>query len=221
MRLVVSSGKRDSVTRKRGRSKCNCEISKSLRVINQERKRVSLSTTSLCRQTSSRCNLKRAMRKSRNRSARKRSPRHPTDEIPRHSGGSLLPEHLLPESLEGSAAPVFLEEPKDAFVIRNRPARLYCKAAHALKVYFQCSGSWGKDKHEESGLVDPMTGIRQTESHLDVPRNALDQYFGKEPFSCRCTAWSSTGEVVSRKATITDASRDFSTSAPTEKQLSN
>jgi hypothetical protein len=82
---------------------------------------------------------------------------------------------------------------------------LRCVAAHALRVYFECSGGWGQDKHEEYPLVDPMTGVREIESSLEVSRSAVEQFFGGE-FSCHCTAWSSQkGEIVSRKAVVTNA----------------
>uniref|UniRef100_A0A182T0Q9 Netrin receptor UNC5A-D-like N-terminal domain-containing protein n=1 Tax=Anopheles maculatus TaxID=74869 RepID=A0A182T0Q9_9DIPT len=35
---------------------------------------------------------------------------------------------------DGTPLPVFLVEPKSTYVMKNRPAKLYCKASHALQV---------------------------------------------------------------------------------------
>lgn len=34
------------------------------------------------------------------------------------------------------ALPVFLEEPTDAYVVKNKPATLHCRVAHALQVNY-------------------------------------------------------------------------------------
>lgn len=52
-----------------------------------------------------------------------------------------VPEILLDDSLELPAAtsellPMFLEEPVDTYAMKNKPAVLYCRAAHALQVSF-------------------------------------------------------------------------------------
>ncbi|CAG0922429.1 unnamed protein product, partial [Notodromas monacha] len=97
-----------------------------------------------------------------------------------------------------------------ATIFCSRPAPFHggpsrCVAAHALRVYFDCSGGWGQEKQDELTLVDPMTGIREVESSLEVTRAAVDQFYGGE-FACRCAAWSSQrGEVLSRKAVVTNA----------------
>jgi len=61
------------------------------------------------------------------------------------SGGSddLLEDPLNPPtiatgevdlSLSGVPLPVFLEEPTDTYVVKNKPASLRCRVAHALQV---------------------------------------------------------------------------------------
>lgn len=41
-------------------------------------------------------------------------------------------DRLLPPNSDN--LPIFLEEPKDAYITKNKPATLKCKAANALKV---------------------------------------------------------------------------------------
>lgn len=51
------------------------------------------------------------------------------------SHGLLSPvgsDHLLQPNSDN--LPVFLVEPKDSFIIKNKPATLHCRAANALKV---------------------------------------------------------------------------------------
>ena len=61
-----------------------------------------------------------------------------------------------------SAAPILLEQPEDAFVVKSKPATLSCRAAHALQLYFVCNGEAVRQKHHsQHEFVDPMTGIRQ------------------------------------------------------------
>lgn len=43
-------------------------------------------------------------------------------------------DHLLQPNSDN--LPVFLLEPKNSFVVKNKPASLRCKAANALKVIF-------------------------------------------------------------------------------------
>ena len=53
-----------------------------------------------------------------------------------------LSSQFLPDNLpEGDpvhyAYPIFLEEPRDNFVVKSKPAELQCKVAHALSVHFR------------------------------------------------------------------------------------
>lgn len=102
-----------------------------------------------------------------------------------------------------SAAPLFLEEPEDAYVVKSKAATLSCRAAHALQLYFVCNGEAVRQKHHSAHeFVDPMTGIRQLEVKADVTRNDVEEYFGLDGYGCECIAWSSFGQVKSRRAKV-------------------
>jgi leucine-rich repeat transmembrane protein FLRT len=104
--------------------------------------------------------------------------------------------------------PVFLEEPTDSYVIKNKPATLQCRAAHALQVYFRCNGarkqhpSLANSPPMQQDFVDPQTGIRNVEASINITRNEVEEYFGKDKFKCECIAWSSRGQIRSQPAAI-------------------
>lgn len=102
-----------------------------------------------------------------------------------------------------STAPLFLEEPEDAYVVKSKAGTLSCRAAHALQLYFVCNGEAVRTKHHSAHeFVDPMTGIRQLEVKIDISRNDVEEYFGLDGYGCECIAWSSFGQVKSRRAKV-------------------
>ncbi|XP_043271876.1 netrin receptor UNC5B-like isoform X2 [Venturia canescens] len=101
----------------------------------------------------------------------------------------------------GGHLPVFLTEPLDAFVVKSKPATLRCKAAHALEVYFRCNGARAQGSQPQD-FVDPHTGTRIVEVELNVTRDNIEEYFGKDKFKCECIAWSGSGSIKSQTATI-------------------
>ena len=124
-------------------------------------------------------------------------------------GGILLLDPLA-TGRPDSAAPIFLEEPEDAYVVKSKPATLSCRAAHALQLNFICNGEAVRSKHHsQHEFVDPMTGIRQLEVKADISRNDVEEYFGLDGFGCECVAWSSFGQVKSRRAKIVVACKWF------------
>ncbi|XP_063890343.1 netrin receptor UNC5C-like isoform X3 [Helicoverpa armigera] len=120
--------------------------------------------------------------------------REDADELPSLSG-----DHLLQSSTDD--LPMFLLEPQHAFVVRNKPALLRCRAANALQVYFQCNDvrSVASTQFE---FVDPQSGVRIVEAECNVTRDQLDEYFGEDRFTCTCNAWSSRGDIKSQPAVV-------------------
>lgn len=100
----------------------------------------------------------------------------------------------------GGHLPVFLTEPVNSFVVKNKHAILRCKAAHALQIYFRCNNARAEDSQQQD-FVDPHTGTRIVECELNVTRDHIEEYFGKE-FKCECIAWSGSGQIKSQPATI-------------------
>ena len=45
-------------------------------------------------------------------------------------------------------------------------------------------------------------GIRQLEVKADITRNDVEEYFGLDGYGCHCVAWSSFGQVKSRRAKV-------------------
>lgn len=120
--------------------------------------------------------------------------REDADELPSLSG-----DHLLQSSTDD--LPMFLLEPQHAYVVRNKPAMLRCRAANALQVYFKCNDirSVGSTQFE---FVDPQSGVRIVEAECNVTRDHLEEYFGEDKFSCTCHAWSSRGDIKSQPAVV-------------------
>lgn len=120
--------------------------------------------------------------------------RDDADELPSLSG-----DHLLQSSTDD--LPMFLLEPQHAFVVRNKPATLRCRAANALQVYFKCNEvrSVASTQFE---FVDPQSGVRIVEAECNVTRDQLDEYFGEDRFKCTCYAWSSRGDIRSQPAVV-------------------
>jgi netrin receptor unc-5 len=120
------------------------------------------------------------------------------DNTPTKSTSDHHDESLL---LNSDALPIFLEEPQDSFVVKNRPATLKCRAAYALKLYFKCNGV----KNVETSnfeFVDPQTGVRMMEAETNVTRDMVEEFFGNDKFKCECYAWSGRGNIKSQSATI-------------------
>ncbi|XP_053979715.1 netrin receptor UNC5C-like isoform X2 [Hylaeus volcanicus] len=101
----------------------------------------------------------------------------------------------------GGSLPIFLAEPVDAYVVKGKPATLHCRAAHALQVYFRCNGDRA-ERSQHQDFVDPRTGTRVVEVELNVTRNEVEEYFGRERFKCECVAWSGPGQIRGQPATV-------------------
>ncbi|XP_076395816.1 netrin receptor UNC5C isoform X2 [Megachile rotundata] len=107
--------------------------------------------------------------------------------------------------IAGGSLPIFLAEPVDTFVVKGRPATLHCRAAQALQVYFRCNGDRA-ERSQQQDFVDPQTGTRVVEVELNVTRNEVEEYFGRERFKCECVAWSGPGQIRGQPVTVEVAS---------------
>uniref|UniRef100_U5EYZ9 Netrin receptor UNC5 n=1 Tax=Corethrella appendiculata TaxID=1370023 RepID=U5EYZ9_9DIPT len=101
-----------------------------------------------------------------------------------------------------NALPFFLVEPQTTYVLRNRPAILSCKAAHALRLTFKCSGSSQPPPSIQDTYVDPHKGIQLLEVTATISRELVEEYFGSGPFKCECRAWAPRGQSKSQPAFI-------------------
>ncbi|CAH2107632.1 unnamed protein product [Euphydryas editha] len=106
-----------------------------------------------------------------------------------------IPLHTTKDNL-----PVFLLEPENTYVVKNKPATLKCRAANALEVYFKCNGV--KTQASNFEFVDPQTGVRIIEGEYKVTRENVEEYFGSDKYQCSCFAWTSRGQIRSQPATI-------------------
>lgn len=86
-------------------------------------------------------------------------------------------------------------------MVKNKPATLHCKAAHALQIYFRCNDARAEDSQQQD-FVDPHTGTRIVDCELNVTRDHIEEYFGRDKFKCECIAWSGSGQIKSQPATV-------------------
>ena len=114
----------------------------------------------------------------------------------------FLPDNLPDGDPVHYALPVFLDEPEDTFVVKNKAAELECRVAHAHSVYVQC-----QDEIQHQAItqdhVDPESGIRITEARWRITRDQVEEFFGD--YHCGCVAASGQGHVKSRLALVTMA----------------
>jgi len=80
----------------------------------------------------------------------------------------------------------------------------YVKPPHGRsfpQVYFRCNGERA-ERSQQQDFVDPRTGTRVVEVELNVTRNEVEEYFGRERFKCECVAWSGPGQIRGQPATV-------------------
>ena len=84
---------------------------------------------------------------------------------------------MLPDSFPSAPAetlPHFLLEPQDAYIVKNKPVELVCRANPATQIYFKCNGEWvNQNDHVTKESLDEVTGEQTHPASLCLPFPSL------------------------------------------------
>ena len=84
-------------------------------------------------------------------------PSHPPPSAGTDSGSEVLPDSF--PSAPAEPLPHFLREPQDAYIVKNKPVELRCRAFPATQIYFKCNGEWvSQNNHVTQESLDEATG---------------------------------------------------------------
>lgn len=101
--------------------------------------------------------------------------------------GALLPMTMAEEY----EMPEFRLEPKDYYyVLKHKSVVISCHAKRSTVIIFKCSGQFIPMRSTSRVEVpDVDTNEKYLITSIEVTREEVEEYFGKDDYSCHCTAW--------------------------------
>ena len=117
----------------------------------------------------------------------------------------ILPLCLVSQLWAQSTRPEIIEQPRDAFIVKNNAAILKCTAKNAGELKFRCNDNWfsGLSRVTEKKWFE--NGIQMIQESLEIRRSTVEQYLGPDDYFCNCVAWANDGDgstVVSSSAKV-------------------
>ncbi len=118
-----------------------------------------------------------------------------------------IQHHVISSNNNKNRLPSFIEQPRNAYIIKGQAVSLSCKVVDADKAYFTCNSEAmaASDLHREVDKVEvaetaEMAAVTVKRLTLTVTRIMIEEFFGL--YTCRCDAWSSRGMASSSNASV-------------------